>query len=66
MRWLQILYPGLCSFGISGKHVLKTFGPYSDIKVRFAGVVFPGETLVTEMWKENGKVIFSASYSQAS
>ena len=47
--------------GISGKHVLKTFGPYSDIKVRFAGVVFPGETLVTEMWKEGGKVIFSAS-----
>lgn len=46
--------------GIAGKHVLKTFGPYSDIKVRFAGTVIPGETLVTEMWKEgNNKVIFS-------
>lgn len=65
-RRLKALSLGLCSFGISGKHILKTFGPYSDIKVRFAGVVFPGETLVTEMWKENGKVIFSASYPQAS
>lgn len=46
--------------GISAKHVLKTFGPFDDIKVRFAGVVYPGETLVTEMWKEGGKVVFSA------
>ena len=45
--------------GIAGKHVLKSFGPYSDIKVRFAGTVIPGETLVTEMWKEGDKVIFS-------
>jgi hypothetical protein len=47
--------------GIAGKHVLQTFGPYSDIKVRFAGSVIPGETLVTEMWKEGNKVIFSMS-----
>lgn len=44
--------------GIAGKHVLKTFGEYEDIKVRFAGVVIPGQTLVTEMWKEGDKVIF--------
>jgi hypothetical protein len=44
--------------GFSGKHVLKTFGQYSDIKVRFAGVVYPGETIVTKMWKEADKVIF--------
>jgi multifunctional beta-oxidation protein len=44
--------------GIAGKHVLKTFGPYSDIKVRFAGTVIPGETLVTEMWNEGDKVVF--------
>ncbi|KAI0787929.1 multifunctional beta-oxidation protein [Fomes fomentarius] len=55
---------GLCSMGISGKHVLKTFGEYKDIKVRFAGVVYPGETLVTEMWKEDDKVIFTTKVKE--
>lgn len=50
---------GLCFMGLAGKHVLQAFGAYKDIKVRFAGVVFPGETLVTEMWKEDQKVIFT-------
>lgn len=49
---------GLCSMGIAGKHILQSFGHFSDIKVRFAGFVLPGETLVTEMWKEGDKVIF--------
>lgn len=49
---------GLCSFGISGKHVYNAYGPYKDIKVRFTGHVFPGETLETHMWKEGNKVIF--------
>jgi len=54
---------GLCSFGISAKHVLFAYGnadPASvqSIKVRFSKHVFPGETLQTEMWKEGNKVIY--------
>ncbi|KAJ7650354.1 hydroxysteroid dehydrogenase [Roridomyces roridus] len=55
---------GLCFMGIAGKHVLQKFGPYQDIKVRFAGVVYPGETLVTQMWKEGQKVIFTAKVKE--
>lgn len=43
---------GLCFMGFSGKHILKTYGAFKNIKVRFAGVVLPGQTLRTEMWKE--------------
>ncbi|ODH48235.1 hypothetical protein GX48_05633 [Paracoccidioides brasiliensis] len=52
---------GLCSLGISGKHVFKTYGPFKSLKVRFAGVVLPGQTLKTEMWKENGAVVFQTT-----
>ncbi|KAJ5895294.1 hypothetical protein N7495_006985 [Penicillium taxi] len=49
---------GLCSLGISGKHVFGKYGAYKNLKVRFAGVVLPGQTLRTEMWKEGNTVLF--------
>ena len=49
---------GLCFLGISGKHLYQTYGAFKNIKVRFAGIVLPGQTLRTEMWKEGNKVIF--------
>ncbi len=49
---------GLCTFGFAGRAVYERFGRFRNIKVRFAGVVLPGQTLVTEMWREDRRVIF--------
>ena len=56
---------GLCSFGIVCKAVVDDALGGDTAKVaryqaRFAGVVYPGETIVTSMWKENGKIVLSA------
>src|SRR5437870_4309511 len=49
---------GLCTFGHVGRAVLASYGGndparLKDFEVRFAGVVYPGETIVTEMWDGN-------------
>lgn len=55
---------GLCTLGISGKHVYKTFGHFKNLKVRFTGVVLPGQTLQISMWKERSKVLFQTLVSE--
>ncbi|GAB1316714.1 bifunctional hydroxyacyl-CoA [Madurella fahalii] len=60
----QPILHGLCFFGIAGKAVYERFGRFRNIKVRFAGTVMPGQTLVTEMWKEGGKVIFQSKVKE--
>jgi len=52
---------GLCSFGISAKAIVETYGLFRSIKVRFAGTVLPGQTLITELWKEGNTVIFQTN-----
>lgn len=49
---------GLCSFGLTAKHVLATYGKFANIKVRFSGTVQPGQTLQVEMWREGTMALF--------
>lgn len=50
---------GLCTFGYAARAVLRHFGDnnparLTSVRGRFARHVFPGETLITEMWREKG------------
>jgi acyl dehydratase len=56
---------GLCSYGIVCKAVVDHLlgGDVTRVaryQARFSGVLFPGETIVTSMWRENGKILIDA------
>ena len=56
---------GLCSYGTACRAVLSTIANYQperikQFDVRFSKPVFPGETLVLEMWKDGGAISYRA------
>lgn len=48
---------GLCFLGISAKLISDKFGFYDEIKCRFTGSVYPGETLKIVCWKDSSNTI---------
>ncbi|MBU6372556.1 MAG: MaoC family dehydratase N-terminal domain-containing protein [Alphaproteobacteria bacterium] len=60
---------GLCTYGVTCRAVLQTYADYdpSRIKnfdVRFSSPVFPGETIVTRMWRDGNVISFEASVAE--
>lgn len=57
---------GLCTYGFAGRALLEAFCDndpkrLESFEVRFSGVVFPGETITTDMWDMGGgRIIVTA------
>jgi acyl dehydratase len=61
---------GLCTFGFATRAIVS--GPLGgdvarlkDFKARFCDVVYPGDTLTTQGWKENGRYIIQVKSQQS-
>lgn len=60
---------GLCTFGIAHKAAVDAAldGDVAHVKgfgARMTGVVFPGETIITKIWHEDGSFILEASTTE--
>ena len=66
----QPILHGMCTYGFCGRHVIKAFCEndpryVKSVKVRFADSVFPGETIITRMWKESDtRIIFETKVKE--
>jgi acyl dehydratase len=60
---------GLCSYGTACRAILSTVAQYKperirQFDVRFSKPVFPGETIVTEIWVDGATVSFRAAVKE--
>ncbi|NYT78219.1 MaoC family dehydratase N-terminal domain-containing protein [Alcaligenaceae bacterium] len=61
---------GLCTYGVAAHAIVKTLCDYdasrlTRLDTRFSSPVYPGETLVVEMWQaEGGRVQFQAKVAE--
>lgn len=67
--WPRPILHGLCSYGTACRAVLSTLAGYDPARitqfdVRFSKPVFPGETLVVEMWQDGAMVSYRASVKE--
>lgn len=56
---------GLCTYGICQRAVLGAYADFApdslhEIAVRFAGVVFPGDSIRVDMWRDGSVISFEA------
>ena len=60
---------GLCSWGVAGHAILKSYCEYEPARIRsmalrFSAPVYPGETIRTEMWRSGDTVSFRARVAE--
>ena len=60
---------GLCSYGVACRSIVETLCEKDSKKlkkfnVRFSSPVYPGETIVTEMWKKNDEIHFQSKVKE--
>ena len=66
----QPIIHGLCTFGYVGRAVLEAVcgndpAKLKSFEVRFSGVAYPGETIVTQIWNDaDGKVLVQATTAE--
>lgn len=57
---------GLCSLGFATRHLVNTYPGQQlhKLKARFSGVIYPGETIQTQMWRQQKRVHFQCNVKE--